>query len=65
MMMKTFLSTQEMQENLHNYYKQHYGERKADKIVESMANNIFMFEREGKVIGLKCHISTGEVEVLP
>ncbi len=64
-MMKTFSSTQEMQENLHNYYKQHYGERETDKIIESMAINIFMFERDGEVIGLMCHASTGEVEVLP
>ena len=63
--MMTFLSTQEMQENLHNYYKQHYGERATDKIIESMAINIFVFEREEEVIGLKCHVSTGEVEVLP
>ena len=63
--MKTFLSTKEMQENLHNYYKQHYGECETDKIIESMAINIFMFERDGEVIGLKCHISNGEVEVLP
>ena len=63
--MKTFLSTQEMQENLHSYYKQHYGERATDKIIESMAINIFVFEREEEVIGLKCHVSTGEVEVLP
>ena len=63
--MKTFLSTQEMQENLHNYYKQHYGERATDKIIESMAINIFVFEREEEVIGLKCHVSSGEVEVLP
>ena len=46
-------------------YKQHYGERETDKIIESMAINIFMFERDGEVIGLKCHVSTGEVEVLP
>ena len=63
--MKTFLSTQEMQENLHNYYKQLYGERATDKIIESLAINIFVFEREEEVIGLKCHVSTGEVEVLP
>ena len=64
-MIKTFLSTQEMQENLHNYYKQHYGECETDKIIESVAINIFMFELDGEGIVLKCHISNGEVEVLP
>ena len=51
-----------MNEHLYNYYKENYGELKTDKWFEQPAVNVWVFEREGKIITLKCHILNGTVE---
>ena len=51
-----------MNEHLYNYYKENYGELKTDKWFEQPAVNVWVFEREGKIIILKCHILNGNVE---
>ena len=55
------LSKQDLQEKLFKYYEKHFGKKDTDRWFESAALNVIMFEREGKIIALKCHILTGEV----
>ena len=61
MMYSKILSKQELQEKLLAYYEKHFGKRDTDRWFESAALNVIMFEREGKIIALKCHILTGKV----
>ena len=51
-----------MNQCLYDYYKENYGELDTDKWFEQPAVNVWVFEREGKRITLKCHILTGKVE---
>ena len=55
------LSKQELQEKLLAYYEKHFGSRETDCWFDSSVLNVIMFEREGKIIALKCHVLTGEV----
>lgn len=58
-----FLDKEMYNTNLCKYYKEHYGERDTDTWYEQPAVNVCVFGRDGKVITLKSHILTGEVEV--
>lgn len=46
---------------LERYYQQHYGQSSTDVWYEQPAVNVSVFEREGKIITLKCHILTDQV----
>ena len=52
----------EMNQFLYEFYKETYGELETDKWFEQPAVNVWVFERDGKIITLKCHILTGKVE---
>lgn len=56
------LEKQEISKFLYEFYIETYGELETDKWFEQPAVNIWTFERDGKIITLKCHILTGEVE---
>ncbi len=55
------LTEKQLHNRLDKYYKEHYGERDTDGWYVNPAVNVWMFERDGKIITLKCHILTGEV----
>lgn len=57
-----FLDKEMYNANLYKYYKEHYGERDTDIWYEQPAANVCVFGRDRKVITLKSHILTGEVE---
>lgn len=61
MIYSKILSKQGIQEKLLTYYKEQFCKRDTDRWFESAALNVIMFEREGKIIALKCHVLTGEV----
>lgn len=56
------LEKQKISQFLYEFYKEKYGELETDKWFEQPAVNVWVFERDGKIITLKCHILTGEVE---
>ena len=56
------LEKQEISKFLYEFYKEKYGELETDKWFEQPAVNVWVFERDGKIITLKCHILTGETE---
>ncbi len=56
------LEKQEISQFLYEFYKEKYGESETDKWFEQPAVNVWVFERDGKIITLKCHILTGKVE---
>lgn len=56
------LEKQEISQFLYEFYKEKYGELETDKWVDQPAINVWVFERNGKIRTLKCHILTGEVE---
>lgn len=56
------LEKKEMPQFLYEFYKETYGELETDKWFEQPAVNVWVFERDGKIITLKCHILTGKVE---
>lgn len=56
------LTKEQFNNYLYEYYKEHYGERDTDKWYEQPAVNVWVFGRDGKIITLKSHILTGEVE---
>lgn len=56
------LTKEKLNESLSEYYKNHYGERDTDIWYEQPAVNVWVFGRDGKIITLKSHILTGEVE---
>lgn len=60
--MAMILSKEKMHAILNNYYKENFGERDTDNWYVNPATNVWMFERDGKIITLKCDILTGEVE---
>lgn len=57
-----FLDKEMYNTNLYKYYKEHYGERNTDIWYEQPAVNVCVFGCDRKVITLKSHILTGEVE---
>lgn len=48
--------------NLYKYYVENYGERDTDIWYEQPAVNVWVFGRDGKIITLKSHVLTGEIE---
>ena len=59
--MGKILTEKQLHSRLDKYYKRHYGERDTDNWYVNPAVNVWMFERDGKIVVLKCHIITGEV----
>lgn len=59
--MSKILSKDKISELLHSYYKEHYGENENDIWFEPPATNVVCFQREDKIISLKCHILDGTV----
>lgn len=55
------LTEKQLHNKLDKYYKKHFGERDTDGWCVNPAVNVWMFERDGKIITLQCHILTGEV----
>lgn len=59
--MGKILTEKQLHNRLDKYYKEHYGESDTDGWYVNPAVNVWMFERDGKIITLQCHILTGEV----
>ena len=55
------LTKVQIEQNLFEYYKEHYGECDTDVWYDQPAANVWVFGRNGKIISLKCHILTGTV----
>lgn len=55
------LTEKQMQTRLNKYYKKHYGELDTDEWYVNPADNVWKFERNGKIIILVCDMQTGEV----
>lgn len=58
------LTEKQLHTRLNNYYKKHYGESDTDEWYVNPADNIWKFERNGKIIILECNVETGEVSDL-
>lgn len=56
------LKKEDFIENLRNHYELHYGKRDSDIWHEQPAVNVWVFERDSKIITLMSHILTGIVE---
>ena len=61
--MSKILKKEQFDKYLSEYYKTHYGERTTDKWYEQPAVNVWVFGRDNKIICLKSHMLTGEIEV--
>lgn len=59
--MAKILTEQQLHNRLDKYYKENLGERDTDEWYVNPAKNVWMLERDGKIITLQCHILTGEV----
>ena len=55
------LTKAQIEQYLCEYYRTHYGERDTDVWYDQPAANVWVFDRDGKIITLKCHILTGAV----
>ena len=55
------LTKEQHNNNLYEYYVEHFGERDADEWYEQPAVNVWVFGRDGKIVTLKSHVLTGEV----
>jgi hypothetical protein len=55
------LTEKQMQTRLNKYYKKHYGELDTDEWYVNPADNVWKFERNGKIVILVCDEQTGEV----
>ena len=60
--MSKILTKEELNQKLHAYYVEHFGEADTDVWCEQPAVNVWVFKRENKYISLKAHILSGEVE---
>lgn len=60
--MEKILTEKQLHSRLNKYYKKHYGDLDTDEWHVNPAVNVWVFERNGKIITLKCHIITGEIE---
>lgn len=58
------LEKQEISKFLYEFYKETYGEAETDKWFDQPAVNVWVFERDGKIITLNCHILTGKVRAI-
>lgn len=61
--MTEILKKEQFNRNIYNYYVEHYGERDTDIWHEQPAVNVWVFERDNKIIAMKSHILNGEIEV--
>ena len=61
--MAKILSKEEFNKYIYEYYVSHYGERKSDIWHEQPAVNVWVFERDNKIIVIKSHMLNGEIEV--
>ena len=59
--MEKILTEKQLHNRLDKDYKKKFGELDTDNWYVNPAKNVWMFERDGKIITLKCHILTGEV----
>lgn len=59
--MNKVLTEKQLHSRLNKYYKKHYGELYTDEWYVNPADNIWKFERDGKIIILECNINTGEI----
>ena len=50
------------EKNLKSFYMEHYGKKETDIWYEQPAVNVWVFAHDEKIITLKSHILTGEVE---
>lgn len=57
----SILKKDEFNNLLYKYYVEKYGELDTDKWYEQPAVNVWVFERDDKIITLKSHILTGDV----
>ena len=55
------LTKEQLGNYLYEYYKEVYGEKETDVWYEQPALNVWVFERDGKIISLKCHLLNGKV----
>ena len=46
---------------LRKYYVENYGENDSDVWYEQPAINVWLFERDGRIIALKSHVLNGRV----
>ncbi len=56
------LEKQIFNEKLYNYYTENYGEKDTDIWFEQPAVNVWVFRRDNRIITLKSHILTGDIE---
>ena len=59
--MSRILTKPELNELLMDYYRQEYGQRDTDRWYDVTAVNVKVFARDGELISLKCHPTTGVV----
>lgn len=59
--MGKILTEQQLHNRLNKYYKEKFGESDTDEWYVNPAKNVWMFNRDNKIITLQCHILTGEV----
>ncbi len=57
----TLLNKTQFTKILQEHYLENYGELESDIWYEQPAVNVWVFERDGKIITLKSHVLTGEV----
>ena len=55
------LTSEQIYNNLAEYYKTVCGEQDTDQWIEHPATNVWKFVRDGKTIVLMCNIITGKV----
>ena len=60
--MARILTNDELENNLNQYYTEHFGVREDDFWYPAPAANVRVFARGSTLVTLKCHILTGEVE---
>lgn len=61
--MKKLLSEKQLYNRLNKYYKDNYGELDTDEWYINDYDNIWKFERDGKIIILECNKETGKIIV--
>ncbi len=61
--MAKILSKEQFDKNIYDYYVANYGECESDIWHERPAVNVQVFERDNKIIAIKSHMLTGEIEV--
>lgn len=60
--MAALLSREQFNHHLQAYYQEHWGTCEDDRWYEQPAVNVWVFGRGNRIITLKSHVLTGEVE---